>query len=486
MTAAATTYVDTLMSALGPHAVDVDPLALDGYRRLKGPFDELDPGVVVRARSAEDVTSVLAIASDHRLPVVVRGGGFSLAGPPAAVGTTPIVLDLRGLDQILEIDDATMTVTAECGVLMADLQAAVAERGYEVHTVAVPRRYTTLGGVISGVCGGGFPSDTAEVGGSGQFVLGLRVALPSGTVLDTNAGGSNIHRVTSAIPASDGPGLTQLFVGDGGALGVKLVATLALAPARPAVHAGAFEFDDLGDALATIADLRRGHEVPYSNLYVARGSSWSFTFTARAGTDELLARHVALVESAVAAHGGRAGGPEVVESARAVAAQDPAWADQFIEVDRGAIAGVLDNRRFAAGFAQLCDLVDRRVDEGLAALGIAPVVFVSPYGRHAMWFGITLPYDESVAGAREAARRVTREGYELVIELGGWSEPHQGEVSRLLAGAWSPAYRSVFEAVRSHADPAGVLNQGLWTAPQDPRPTKSAPQSSQKIRGDKR
>lgn len=481
MTTAGPTLVDALVAALGADAVDTDPRVLDGYRPGKGPFDELDAGAVVRPQTAEEVTAVLTVASERGLPVVVRGGGFSLAGPPAAPGTSPIVLDTRALNRVLEIDDATMTVTTECGILMADLHAAVTERGYEVHTVAVPRAYTTLGGVLSGVCGGGFPGDTAEVGGSGQFVLGLKVALPNGSVLDTNAGGSNVHRATSAIPACDGPGLTQLFIGDGGTLGVKLAATIALAPARPAVHAGAFEFDDLEGALAAIDDLRRVHEVPYANLYVVRGPSWSFTYTARASTEELLRRHVAIVEQAVARHGARPGGADLVESARAIAAQDPAWAAQFIDVDRGAIAGVFDNRTFADAFAKLRELVDQRVSEDLADLGIDPIVFVSPYGRHAMWFAITLPYDEAVPEARAAARRVTREGYELVVALGGWSEPHQGEVSRLLAAAWSPTYRALVGSMRDHVDPAHVLNQGLWDGPERGR-TDSTPRSSKKAR----
>lgn len=467
MVTAPTTVLDRLVEAVGAEVVVTDPRKLAAYRPGKGPFDELDPGVVVRARSADDVMAVLAVASDLRLPVVARGGGFALAGPPSAVGSSPIVLDMRALDRVIEIDDATMTVTAECGILMADLQAAVAERGYTVHTVAVPVAYTTLGGVLSGVCGGGFPSDTAEVGGSGQFVLGLRVALPNGSILDTNAGGSNVHRATSAIPASDGPGLTQLFIGDGGVLGVKLHATLALAPARPSVHAGALEFDALDDALATIDRLRGVNELPFANLYVVRTpASWALTYTARATTRSPLAYKVAAIERAAAEFGGRPGDADQLASARLIASDDPAWRDQFIDVDRGAIAGVFDNRTFETAFARLCELVDRRVSEGLADLGIDPIVFLSPYGRHAMWFAVTLPYDESVSGARDAAHRVTCEGYEFVVAEGGWSEPHQGQVSRMLAASWSPAYRAVVAALRDHVDPAGVLNQGLWDHPE--------------------
>lgn len=462
MTTAITNVAGILTAALGADAVVTDPHLLDVYRPGKGPFDELDPSLVVKVTSTEQVSAVMALATEHHVHVVVRGGGFSLAGPPAARDTSPIVIDTRALNRILEIDDATMTVTAECGILMADLHDAVAERGYEVHTVAVPRAYTTLGGVLSGVCGGGFPLDTAQVGGSGQFVLGLKVALPNGTVLDTNAGGSNRHRMISAISATDGPQLTQLFIGDGGSLGVKLVATIALAPARTEIHAGAFEFDDLASAINVIDELRRVHEIPYANLYVVRGPAWSLTYTARASTPELLAHHVARITGSVDRHGGRVGDAALHESAQAIANIDPAWADQFIDIERGAIAGVIDNRTFDHAFAQLSALVDERVAGGLGDLGIDPIMFVSPYGRHAMWFAITLPFDAAVPGAREAARRVTREAYERLVVLGGWSEPHQGEVSRLLAAAWSPAYRDVVHILRNAFDPMGVLNQGLW------------------------
>lgn len=464
MTQATSTIAAILSATLGSDAVLSDPHLLDPYRAGKGPFDELDPGLVVKVTSAQQVSAVLTLATEHRVPVVTRGGGFSLTGPPAALGTSPIVIDTRALNRVVEIDDATMTATVECGILMADLHAAVAQRGYEVQTVAVPRAHTTLGGVLSGVCGGGFPLDTAQVGGSGQFVLGLRVALPNGDILDTNAGGSNRHRLISAIPATDGPQLTQMFIGDGGALGVKLLATLALAPARQETHAGAFEFDDLESTMRAIDEMRRAHEIPYANLFAVRGPVWSLTYTARASTAELLSHHVATIARTAKEHGGRVGDADLHHSARAIADLDPAWADQFIAVDRGAIAGVIDNATFATTFAELTELVDARVAGGLRGLGIEPIVFVSPYGRHAMWFAITLPYDANVPGARDGARRVTREVYDLLIALGGWCEPHQGEISRAIATAWSPAYRDVVHTLKASFDPADVLNQGLWCA----------------------
>ncbi len=455
--------VDVLGAAVGTDKLVADADDLATYGHDKGPFPGVTPALAVKAETTDDVAAVLRVASEHSAPVVVRGGGFALGGPPSSGGEIPIVLDTRALDRVIDIDEEGMTVTAECGILMADLEAAVAERGFEVHTVAVPRAYTTLGGVLSGVCGGGFPSDIASVGGSGQFVLGLRVVLPNGTILDTNAGGSNVHRAFSSIAASDGPHATQLFIGDGGALGVKVRATLAMHPVRREVHAGAYEFDSFEQAWGAVTHLnRRSDGVPYSKLYVMKGSPWGVTYAVKAGTKELMSAHVAFVDEAMRACGGVLGRADLQELAQANAEMDPAWADQFITVARGVVAFVFGNREFPRAFARMRELFEVELAPRLAALGIEPPMFACPYGRHAVWAAITLPYDGQDPVARAEVADMTRKGHELLVELGGWSELHQGELTKVLAGAWSPEYRAFFELLKNGVDPSGVLNRGLW------------------------
>lgn len=462
-TAQITDLVDALDVAVGGEKLVVEADQLKDYWPGKSPFPALTPGVVVKVESADDVAAVLRVANEQAAPVVTRGGGFSIAGPPVPEGDDPIVIDMRALDRIVEIDEENMTVTAECGVIMADLEAAVAERGFEVHTVAVPRAYTTIGGVLSGVCGGGFPADVAEIGPSGQFLLGLRVVLPNGSILDTNAGGSNVNRRASSARASDGPHVTQMFVGDGGALGVKVQATLAIQPARREIQAGAYAFDTFEVAWAGVREVTRiGDEVPYSNLYVIKGPPWGLTFTVKAADKGVLAHKVGLLEGALERHGGVRGDAALMESAQANADMDPTWADQFISVDRGAIAAMFGNREFAGALGRLRELVEGKFAVRLEALGIEPIVFASPYGRHAVWVAITLPYDENMPGARAEVMAMTAEAYELVVSLGGYSEPHQGAVTNLLAAGWSPEFRAFFELLKRGVDPNGILNAGLW------------------------
>src|SRR5690606_29597997 len=164
------------------------------YRHDRSPFPDVEPGVVVRPGSVDEVSRVVRLAHEHGWPVVPYGGGFSHAGFTMTPPRTSVVVDMRRLNRVLEVDEENMTVTAEAGILMSDLEAAVQAKGFQVHTVSVPVRWTTLGGVLSGVVGGGLPADGAAVGDGVRFLLGLTVVLADGSVVSTNAGGSNVHR----------------------------------------------------------------------------------------------------------------------------------------------------------------------------------------------------------------------------------------------------------------------------------------------------
>src|SRR5919109_3042746 len=110
-----------LSSALGDAAVITAPAELDGYTadtywpalHAKAAGTPLArPDVVVRPRTEEDVATVLAVASEHRVPVVPWGGGSGTQGGSLAIHGG-IVIDLRSLEEVIEIDEVSMTVTVQ-------------------------------------------------------------------------------------------------------------------------------------------------------------------------------------------------------------------------------------------------------------------------------------------------------------------------------------------------------------------------------------
>ena len=137
----------------------------------------VEPLLVAFPRSAEDVAAAVAIAGEHGVPVVSRGGGTSLAGQ--AAGGRGIVLDhSRHRDAIGEIDVAGRRVRVEPGVVQEALNAAARPHGLGFGPDTSTANRATLGGMI-----GNNSSGSASIvhGTTIDHVLELEVVLSDGS-----------------------------------------------------------------------------------------------------------------------------------------------------------------------------------------------------------------------------------------------------------------------------------------------------------------
>ncbi len=170
-------------------------------------FLEHKPDVVVSPASSAEVSGVLQIACREEIPVVPRGmaSGLAAASVPFCGG---IALSLTRLNKIPEIDQGNMTATAQAGVITADLQAAVEEKGLFYPPDPSSIRQSTIGGNVA--CNAGGPH-CLKYGVTKDYVLGMEVVLADGRILRT--GGKALKNVA-------GYALSQLFTGSEGTLGV--------------------------------------------------------------------------------------------------------------------------------------------------------------------------------------------------------------------------------------------------------------------------
>ena len=462
MSAARHTLHNELASIVGgENVIDDTEALLASYTQDKSPFPQIVPGIAVRPGGVEEVAHILELANRTNTPVTARGGGFSLTG--FLQSSQSIVIDSKRMNRVLEIDEVNLTVTAECGIIMKDLYDACAARGYYVHTVGIPIAYTTLGGVLSGVQGGGYPVTMSVSGTDLHYLLGLKVVLPDGTILDTSAGGANIHRKRDFLRGGNAPDLTGMFVGDGGCFGVKTQATVQIYPRPSSLGAGCWDFDSFDKLWAAMLRLSALDAIPYENISVLQADNLSLFYLTRAD-DEDRANQLGRVIDQVCEECGATLAPEdMQEYAIDIGVGDPDYQDIFVNVHRGLLAFMMGKREFPEAYAQVKQFLENEIQKrDLEKLGISLMIYFSPVLRNAVYTTMSIVFDEEAEGAREAALELQKEGHRLVVQLGGLPEPHQGFASQASAEAWSPAFRTLMTNLKKVFDPNNILNPGLW------------------------
>jgi glycolate oxidase len=208
-----------------------------------------EPDVVVFPTATEEVAAILKLANKNKIPVTPRGGGTNVSG-----GSVPIkggiVLCTTKMNRILAIDKENLTASVEPGVVLMDLNAALAKE--KLFFPPDPQSFlgATMGGVIGENAGG--PA-CVKYGVTKQYVLGLEVVL---------AGGEVVRLGSLTMKNVQGYDLTMLFTGSEGTLGVVTKAHLMLKPLPPAKKTLLAVFDDVAVAGETVYRVLSSGVVP--------------------------------------------------------------------------------------------------------------------------------------------------------------------------------------------------------------------------------
>src|SRR3954454_16263714 len=261
-----------LSSALGEDAVTTAAAELDAYTadtywpalHAKAAGTPLArPDVVVRPRTEEDVATVLAIAQERRIPVVPWGGGSGTQGGALAINGG-VVIDLRPLDEVIEIDETSMTVTVQAGKNGRELEAQLNTRGLMLPHYPASVEWATVGGYIA-ARGSGVLS--TRYGKIGDLVWSLCGATRAGALMETM--GAPRHAM--------GPELTQLFVGSEGTLGVITRATLQVVPLPAVRRFAAVAFPSVSAGIGAMRrTLQLGHRPSVIRMYDEEATRLTF------------------------------------------------------------------------------------------------------------------------------------------------------------------------------------------------------------------
>ena len=210
-------HIEAFKKISGDKFVFVDEGSLNNYSHDETEDLRFLPEVVIKPKTAEEISAILQLCNNHKIPVTPRGAGTGLSG-----GALPhlggVLLSMERMNAILSIDERNLQVITEPGVITEMLQDAVKAKNLFYPPDPSSRGSCFIGGNIAANSGG---PKAVKYGVVKDYVLNLEVVLPTGEIIWTGA---------NVLKNSTGYNLTQLMVGSEGTLGIVTKIVLKLLP----------------------------------------------------------------------------------------------------------------------------------------------------------------------------------------------------------------------------------------------------------------
>ena len=218
------------------------------------------PSMVVLPKTVEEVSKIVKIANKRNIPIFTFGRGSTLLG--LRVKENSIVINLSGMNKILNIDTASLTVTTEAGAVWLAVNATLWKKGYELSS-------QWHGGVISSTMGGAVAANaiarTSEPGTQvGDTLVGLEAVLPNGDIIKTGSA-ANPNSAPFERYAL-GPDITGLFLGSAGTFGIITKVSFRIRRKRNKTEYLSFSFGNYRDAVEAVKNLQQNELIQFALL----------------------------------------------------------------------------------------------------------------------------------------------------------------------------------------------------------------------------
>ncbi|SEH53284.1 glycolate oxidase [Mycolicibacterium rutilum] len=412
--------------------------------------------LMLRPHSRDEVATIMRIASEHGVPIVPRGGASNCSGGMMPAGGR-VLLDLSGLDQILEVDPQARRARVEPGVVNSDLQDRLAPHGLCFSPDPVSSHLATVGGNLIENAGG---PHALKYGVTYNHILAAEVVLPDGSTVTLRAD-------------DDGPDLLGIIIGSEGTLGVVTEVTVALRPIAEVTHSLLGAFATAREAADTIAAVIATGVVPAAVEWLDRDGinglqqfydtgypldADSIVLIDVDGTAAEVARDQAIVERVLRE---RATEVRVAETEKDRAAL---WygrlnaPNSVMQSGKGFFIGdVTVPRDRIPEMQEAIQATAHRHSDGL--LFIAVCGHAGDGDLHPTTF-----YDKDNPKAAEALAAANNEIIEAALALGGTITGEHGvgtEKIQFMTKRFTPVEIAAQRAIKRTFDPAGLLNPGV-------------------------
>jgi FAD/FMN-containing dehydrogenase len=449
-----------LCRIVGESFVSNRPEEMFLYSRDTGTMEPRSPDLVVMPRTTEEVSRILTLANARRTPVVPMGAGLVLSGLtiPLRGG---ILLDLKRMDQILEVNERNRYAVVQPGVSEGKLQAYLVRHHPRLkHSMPdAPPAATIAGNVL--IHGSGHMSQV--YGFHSEMLNGLEVVLPTGEVCLIGTCAVSPHWVSRA-PLPD---LAGLFIGWHGTTGVITRLAIRLYPRPSQEDVMVFVTEDpemIPDILFRITETEMAEDL---TVLAGPKPDWmggfqltSISFTGNSDEEMVLKRRVirkTLDEYIVRKEGG-------------FMHLLPDMKKGFLETPQRIFTRFADVRK-GGGFEYIGSImpVDLLPKAYLQGVEIAErnrttyVIMMRIIGRsHCMVCNFAYGFNRADEEDIQRAQKALREGNEAVLNLGGVPWKAEWPAQRLILQKLNPNTFQLMIRIRGLLDPNGIMNPGNW------------------------
>ncbi|TXT63081.1 MAG: hypothetical protein BAJALOKI3v1_440029 [Promethearchaeota archaeon] len=444
-----------LQEIVGKDYVSDDQEELFIYSMDPGASEPRSVDFVAMPESVEQVQNIVRLANEEKIPIIPMGGGLTLSGLVIPVNSG-IVLDMKRMNKILEIDETNRYAKIEAGVSAGKLFSYL-EKNYpnlEVSIPDAPPSVTIAGNTL--IHGSGFLSQ--KYGNHGDMLNGLEVVLPNGEVCRMGSCAVSDHWFTRG-PIPDFIGL---FTSSFGTMGVATKLSIKLYP-KPKMRDlvfGIYKEPELSTQL--IWNVTQTELAEDILLGVQGKPDWMagyvfiITYITGKNQDELDKKEKKLKRIY------RKNGARYMKAPpriREVFLEKPQFAAKAADFRKG---GGFEYVGSFFPLSQAPEAIKRGIEIS-EKYGIIPTLGARVIDRaHNVMVFFSYSFNRADSEDMQNARNALHDTNVMSLELGGI--PWKGELGaqQLILERMDPNYKYLLETIRNQLDPHGIMNPGNW------------------------
>ncbi|MFX0027698.1 MAG: FAD-binding oxidoreductase [Candidatus Hermodarchaeota archaeon] len=445
-----------LEDIVGKDFVTNKPEDLFIYSQDPGASEPRPVDFVVMPKKVEEVQKIVKLANKEKIPLIPMGGGLTLSGLILPVHKG-IVMDMKRMDRILEINSLGRYAVLEAGVTTGSIVSYLNENHPKLQAPIPdsPTSATVAGNVL--IHGSG--SLSQKYGHHASMINGLEVVLPTGEI--TKLGSCAISEYWfSKAPIPD---LIGLFTSSFGTMGVITKVSIKLYPKpkeRDMIFGLIMDFDGIPNLMSEITYTEFAEDVMVAHTHTPSNMKQfcSVMVYITANSTEEMSLKKSTIE-------------KIFKENKVQATPMPPQTRTYMMEHPQYTAAFAADWRKGGGFEYVgsfipLEKIPEAIEKGVIIsekYGLVPSLLFRIIGSgHAVMFSVTFPFNRADPDDRKNAREGLEETNKMVLEIGGvpWKTELAGQ--RLTMEKADPHYKVLFKRVRNLLDPNGIMNPGNW------------------------